>query len=244
MNDASAGPASRAARRAAEVDWESAAADLDEQGFARTGRLLSPAECRRLAAVYDRDPPFRSRVVMARHGFGRGEYRYLAYPLPADVQALRETMYPPLAAIANRWRRVLEEDGRYPPTLADYLGRCHRAGQRRPTPLILRYGPGDFNCLHQDLYGELVFPLQMTVQLSDPDSDFEGGELMLVENRPRRQARGSVVSLRQGEAVVFPVRHRPVRGRRGHYRATIRHGVSPLRRGRRFALGVIFHDAA
>jgi len=236
--------ASKAIRRAERIDWERVAADLDEHGCARTGKLLTAPECRALAALYDHDGAFRSRVVMARHGFGQGEYRYLSYPLPATVQALRETLYGALAPIANRWRRTLGEPDLFPRTLSKYLAQCGRAGQSRPTPLILKYGPGDFNCLHQDLYGELLFPLQMTVLLSSPDKDFDGGEFMLVENRPRRQARGRVIPLRQGEAVVFPVHHRPVRGRRGWYRATMRHGVSPLRSGRRFALGIIFHDAA
>lgn len=233
-----------ATRRAAAIDWEGMAEALDDQGCARTGKLLAAGECRALRSLYDHDEAFRSRVIMARHGFGQGEYRYLRYPLPDSVQALRETLYPGLAAIANRWRRTLGEEAVFPDTLSRYLERCRRAGQTRPTPLILKYGPGDFNCLHQDLYGELVFPLQATVLLSDPETDFDGGELMLVENRPRRQARGRVVPLRRGEAVIFPVHHRPVRGKRGYYRATMRHGVSPLLSGRRFALGIIFHDAA
>lgn len=234
----------QAARRSSRVDWERVSADLDEHGCARTGKLLSVPECRALRSLYDRDDAFRSRVVMARYGFGQGEYRYLSYPLPEVVQALREAAYPGLAPIANRWRNRLGEPEVFPSALAEYLDQCHGAGQRRPTPLILKYGPGDFNCLHQDLYGEQVFPLQMTVLLSDPARDFAGGELMLVENRPRRQARGRVVSLQRGEGVIFPVHHRPVRGKRGWYRATMRHGVSPLREGRRFALGIIFHDAA
>lgn len=233
-----------AARRADRIDWERVATDLDEHGCARTGKLLDVPECRTLRSLYDRDEAFRSRVVMARHGFGRGEYRYLSYPLPDDVQALRKAFFPELAPIANRWRNRLGEPEVFPPSLAKYLDQCHRAGQTRPTPLILKYGPGDFNCLHQDLYGELVFPLQMAVLLSSPAKDFDGGELMLVENRPRRQARGRVVSLQQGEGVIFPVHDRPVRGKRGWYRATMRHGVSPLHEGRRFALGIIFHDAA
>lgn len=235
---------SRAARRAAAIDWERVAADLDEHGCARTGKLLTARECGALRSLYDRDDAFRSRVVMARHGFGRGEYRYLSYPLPDNVQVLREAIYPQLAPIANRWRHTLGEPELFPPTLTEYLEQCRRSGQSRPTPLILKYQRGDFNCLHQDLYGELVFPLQLTLLLSDPENDFEGGEFMLVENRPRRQARGRVIPLHQGEAVIFPVHHRPVRGKRGYYRATMRHGVSPLHEGRRFALGIIFHDAA
>lgn len=244
MSASTADTAGRAARRASRVDWERVAADLDEHGCARPGKLLGAPECRRLAALYDRDEAFRSRVVMARHGFGQGEYRYMSYPLPDDVQALREAVYKALAPVANRWRATLGEPAGFPVNLAAYLEQCRRAGQLRPTPLILRYRRGDFNCLHQDVYGELVFPLQMTVQLSNPEKDFDGGEFMLVENRPRRQARGRVVSLRQGEAVIFPVHHRPVRGKRGWYRATMRHGVSPLLDGERFALGIIFHDAA
>lgn len=244
MSRSTADRTSRAAGRAAAADWDRVAAELDEHGCARTGKLLTTRECAGLRSLYDRDDAFRSRVVMARHGFGRGEYRYLSYPLPDNVQALRETIYPQLAPIANRWRTLLGEPDVFPPTLAEYLERCHRSGQSRPTPLILKYQRGDFNCLHQDLYGELVFPLQLTLLLSDPENDFKGGELMLVENRPRRQAAGRVVSLRRGEAVIFPVHHRPVRGKRGYYRATMRHGVSPLHEGRRFALGIIFHDAA
>lgn len=226
------------------MDWERTAADLDEHGCARTGGLLTAAECGALRSLYDDESAFRSRVVMARHGFGRGEYRYLRYPLPDVVQALREMLYPGLAAIANRWLQALGRQPAYPDTLAAYLDRCRRGGQSRPTPLILRYGAGDFNCLHQDIYGELVFPLQVTVLLSEPELDFSGGEFLLVENRPRRQARGRVVALRRGDAVVFPVHHRPVRGTRGYYRAKMRHGVSPLEDGERFALGIIFHDAA
>lgn len=244
MRELNANGAGRAARRVGGIDWNRVSADLDADGCARAGKLLTVPECRALASLYEHDDAFRNRVVMARHGFGQGEYRYMAYPLPEAVQALRETLYPALAAIANRWRETLGESGRLPPTLAEYLDRCRRAGQARPTPLILKYERGDFNCLHQDLYGELVFPLQMTLLLSKPGRDFSGGELMLVENRPRRQARGRVVSLQQGEAVIFPVHHRPVRGKRGWYRATMRHGVSPLLDGRRYALGIIFHDAA
>lgn len=244
MSVSSTKAANSAARRVAGVDWGRVATDLDELGCARTGKLLDAGECRALRALYDRDEAFRSRVVMARHGFGSGEYRYLSYPLPDLVQGLRETVYPELASIANRWRVALGEAAVFPKNLHRYLERCRRAGQTRPTPLILRYGAGDFNCLHQDLYGDLVFPLQMTLLLSRPEKDFAGGEFLLVENRPRRQARGRVVTLRQGEAVIFPVNHRPVRGKRGWYRASMRHGVSPLESGQRFTLGIIFHDAA
>lgn len=244
MNQHGRRASSPAARRAAAINWERAASELDEHGCALTGKLLTAAECRELRSLYDQDQAFRSRVVMARHGFGRGEYRYLRYPLPATVQSLRETLYPGLAKIANQWRIRLGQAVVFPATLSEYLDRCHGAGQTRPTPLILKYEQGDYNCLHQDLYGEWVFPLQVTLLLSDPDKDFSGGELMLVENRPRRQSRGRVVALRRGEAVIFPVHHRPVHGQRGDYRATMRHGVSPLRGGRRFTLGIIFHDAA
>jgi hypothetical protein len=226
------------------MDWSRVGDDLERDGCAGTAKLLTVADCRRLKALYDDGNAFRKRVVMAQRGFGQGEYRYLSYPLPAVVQALREAIYPHLAPIANRWRKASRQPASFPPTLAEYLDRCHRAGQSRPTPLMLKYGPGDYNCLHQDLYGDLVFPLQLTLLLSRPEEDFQGGEFMLVENRPRRQARGRVVTLRRGEAVIFPVRERPVPGARGPYRATIRHGVSPLRAGERLTLGIIFHDAA
>jgi uncharacterized protein len=200
--------------------------------------------CRDLAGLYERDEAFRSRVVMARHNFGRGEYKYLRYPLPPPVKALREALYPRLAPLANGWHERLRLEPRFPATLKAYLDRCHAAGQERPTPLILKYEASDYNCLHQDLYGDLVFPLQATVLLSAPGRDFEGGEFMLVEQRPRMQSKGEVVPLGQGDMVVFAVNHRPVEGARGFYRVTMRHGVSRLRSGRRFTLGVIFHDAA
>jgi hypothetical protein len=206
--------------------------------------LLDPQECRGLAALYEDDAAFRSRVVMARHNYGRGEYKYLRYPLPPAVAALREGLYLRLAPLADRWHERLRLERRFPATLAAYLDRCHEAGQRRPTPLILRYETGDYNCLHQDLYGDLVFPLQATVLLSAPGRDFDGGEFMLVEGRPRMQSKGEVVPLGQGDAVIFAVNHRPVAGSRGFYRAVLRHGVSRLRCGRRFTLGIIFHDAA
>jgi hypothetical protein len=230
--------------RIAAVDWSGVAAALDERGYATVAGLLDRAACRRLATLYDDRGAFRSRVVMQRHNFGRGEYKYLSYPLPSEVARLRGAIYPRLAPIANRWCERLREDRRFPPALDTYLAECHAAGQQRPTPLILKYEASDYNCLHQDLYGALVFPLQLTVLLSDPESDFAGGEFLLVEQRPRAQSRGEVVKLRQGEAVIFPVHHRPVEGTRGPYRVIMRHGVSRVHSGRRFTLGIIFHDAA
>jgi hypothetical protein len=227
----------------ATIAWPRIAAALDTDGYA-TLPVLDAATCRALAALYADDARFRSRVVMQRHNFGRGEYKYLAYPLPEPVAHLRATLYPGLAAIANAWRQALGEPDRFPPTLEAFLATCHEAGQTRPTPLLLRYGEGDYNCLHQDLYGALVFPLQLTVLLSAPGSDFDGGEFVLVEQRPRAQSRPAVVPLAQGEAVIFPVHHRPVRGTRGLHRVTMRHGVSRIRRGVRQTLGIIFHDAA
>jgi len=219
-------------------------AELDAHGCAVLPALLTPAQCRDLAALYGQEEGFRSRVVMARHGFGKGEYRYFAYPLPDPVQALRESLYPRLVGIANRWNETLGVPVRYPLRHEEFLARCHAAGQVRPTPLLLQYGPGDYNCLHQDLYGEHVFPLQVAVLLSAPGEDFTGGEFVLTEQRPRMQSRAEVVPLRQGDAVVFAVHHRPVQGTRGPYRVTLRHGVSRLRSGARHTLGVIFHDAA
>ena len=236
-------PGTSIAARIAAIDAAQLAASLDEHGYAMLPVLLAPDECRALAALYADDTAFRSRVVMQRHGFGRGEYKYLRYPLPATVAELRHRLYPLLAPVANRWREPLREKGRFPATLDEYLAECHAAGQTRPTPLVLRYAPGDYNCLHQDLYGRLAFPLQLTILLSDP-LDFAGGEFLLVEQRPRRQSKGEVVPLRQGEAVVFAVHHRPVRGTRGFYRVNQRHGVSCLRSGERTTLGIIFHDAA
>jgi uncharacterized protein len=237
-------PEAAAVECVAAVDWREVASSLDERGYATTAALLTTEQCRGLAALYDSDEAFRSRVVMQAHGFGCGEYRYLRYPLPGPVEALRQAIYPRLAPIANRWRERLREEGRFPPALAAYLKECHAAGQERPTPLILKYEAGDYNCLHQDLYGDLVFPLQLTVLLSAPEDDFAGGEFLLVEQRPRAQSKGEVVPLRQAEAVIFPVHHRPVEGTRGPYRVTMRHGVSRVRSGRRFTLGIIFHDAA
>jgi hypothetical protein len=221
------------------IDWATVAAGLDEHGCAVIGGLLAAEACRSLADLYDQPAQFRSRIVMARHGFGRGEYQYFAYPLPEPVADLRAALYPPLAAVANRWHGA----ARYPVGLEEFLARCHADGQTRPTPLLLRYGPGDFNCLHQDLYGEHVFPFQVAVLLSDPGEDFTGGEFVLTEQRPRQQSRVEVVSLRHGDAVVFPVNERPVRGARGVYRVRMRHGVSRVRTGRRYTLGLIFHDA-
>ena len=226
-----------------EQDWARIAAELDEQGWAVLPGLLDPAACDAIAASYDQDI-FRSRVVMARHGFGRGEYCYFSYPLPKTVEQLRTGLYPLLAPIANGWQVRLGLEARFPPDHADYIARCHAAGQARPTPLLLRYGPGDFNCLHQDLYGAEVFPLQVAVLLSRPGTDFQGGEFVLTEQRPRMQSRVAVVPLAQGDGVVFAVSTRPVRGARGDYRVTMRHGVSRLIGGQRHSLGLIFHDAA
>ncbi|WP_240359257.1 2OG-Fe(II) oxygenase [Pyxidicoccus trucidator] len=230
--------------RVAGLDWERIAVDLDTQGCATVGSLLSLAECTALAETYASDTAFRSRVVMARHGFGRGEYKYFAYPLPDTVSSLRAALYPPLSGIANRWNETMGIDVRYPDAHAAFLARCHDAGQTRPTPLLLQYGEGDYNCLHQDLYGEHVFPLQVAFLLSVPGQDFTGGEFVLTEQRPRMQSRAEVVPLGQGDAVIFPVHHRPVKGTRGYYRVNLRHGVSRLRSGRRHTLGVIFHDAS
>jgi hypothetical protein len=225
------------------IDWPRIRAGLDSRGAAVTEGLLAPAACEALAALYADEGRFRSRVVMARHGFGRGEYQYFRYPLPEPIARLRAALYPPLAAIANRWQEAMGIDARFPATHAKFLQRCHAAGQRRPTPLLLRYGAGDYNCLHQDLYGEHVFPLQLTVLLSAPGRDFTGGEFVLTEQRPRMQSRPMVVPLAQGDAVVFAVRHRPVQGTRGAYRVNLRHGVSEVRSGGRFTAGIIFHDA-
>jgi hypothetical protein len=230
--------------RGMEIDWEKVGAALDERGSAVVEGLLSPAQCRSLAAIYDDEAAFRSRVVMARHGFGRGEYKYFAYPLPELVAELRASVYPPLAAIANRWSAALGSKVRFPAEHQAFLRRCHAAGQRRPTPLLLRYEPGDYNCLHQDLYGEHVFPLQLTILLSEPGRDFTGGEFVMTEQRPRMQSRAEVVPLAQGDAVVFAVNERPVRGTRGVYRVKLRHGVSRVRSGLRHTAGIIFHDAA
>ena len=225
------------------IDWAAARDALDISGWAQLPGLLATAECAALAALYDAPGQFRSTVMMARHGFGRGEYRYFAYPLPDPVALLRTDLYPQLAPVANRWAERMGRPAHYPATHAEYRARCHEAGQRRPTPLLLRYGPGDYNCLHQDLYGAEHFPLQVAVLLSAPGSDFTGGEFVLTEQRPRMQSRAAVVPLRQGDAVIFAVNQRPVAGTRGDYRVTMRHGVSEVRTGRRHTLGIIFHDA-
>jgi len=224
-------------------DWQTIAASLDRDGWATIGGLLTPEECRVSTALYDEDRVFRSRVVMARHGFGRGEYKYFAYPLPPRIAELREMLYPHLAPIANRWNEAMKIETFFPPTHREFLKCCHDAGQTRPTPLLLRYGPGDYNCLHQDLYGEHVFPLQIAILLSEPDKDFTGGEFVLTEQRPRMQSRAAVVPLKQGDGVVFAVNQRPVQGTRGMYRVAMRHGVSALHLGQRHTLGIIFHDA-
>lgn len=243
----SASPFDAVARRCAvrvdALDWAAARTALDAEGAAVLPGLLTPSECEAAAALYDQPARFRSRVVMARHGFGRGEYQYFAYPLPSAVAALRSAFYPHLAPIANRWQAAMGLPARFPPAHDEFLARCHAAGQQRPTPLLLRYGEGDFNCLHQDLYGEHVFPLQVVVLLSEPGRDFEGGEFVMTEQRPRMQSRPMVLPLRQGDGAVFAVHHRPVQGTRGVYRVNLRHGVSRVRSGRRHTLGLIFHDA-
>jgi hypothetical protein len=229
--------------RLAALDWTSIGADLDADGCAVVSGLLDADDCAGLVELYADDPWFRSRVVMSRHGFGRGEYKYFAYPLPDLVASLRTALYPPLAVIANRWNAAIGIEARYPPEHAAFLERCHAAGQTRPTPLLLQYAAGDYNCLHQDLYGELAFPLQVAILLAEPGGDFTGGEFVLTEQRPRMQSRVEVVSLRRGDGVIFPVHHRPVRGTRGVYRVNLRHGVSRVRSGHRSTLGIIFHDA-
>ncbi len=235
--------ASGVAARVEAVDWERVSADLDAQGSAMIERLIVPAECDALSKLYSIDDLFRSRVVMGRHGFGRGEYKYFSYPLPDIVAGLREAIYPRLVPIASRWNAAMGSDTRFPEKHAQFIERCHAAGQRRPTPLLLQYGEGDYNCLHQDLYGEHVFPLQVAILLSEPVRDFAGGEFVITEQRPRMQSRPEVVPLRQGDAVVFAVHHRPVQGTRGVYRVNLRHGVSRVRSGHRHTLGIIFHDA-
>ena len=229
--------------RIGSLGWNRIADDLDRYGCAVTGCVLTAAECASLAALYPYDENFRSRVVMRRHGFGSGEYKYFSYPLPDLIGALRAALYPRLAPIANRWNERMGLGPRYPADHDAFLRKCHEAGQLRPTPLLLKYVTGDFNCLHQDLYGELAFPLQATFLLSQPGHDFTGGEFLLTEQRPRMQSRAEVVPLAQGEGVIFAVHHRPVEGARGSYRVNMRHGVSRLRSGERHTLGVIFHDA-
>lgn len=227
----------------AAFDWTDVASGLDHRGWATLPALASPAECGEVAGLYANPAYFRTRIVMARHGFGRGEYQYFAYPLPRLVAAWRTALYARLAPIANAWQERLGLPEPYPPGHAEYLARCHADGQRRPTPLLLQYGPGDFNCLHQDVYGNCVFPFQVALLLSRPGDDFTGGEFVMTEQRPRQQSRAHVVPLGQGDGVIFAVRHRPVQGTRGVYRATLRHGVSEVREGRRHTLGLIFHDA-
>ena len=231
------------AERPRALDWGRISQDLDEHGNAIIEGLLAPSQCRVVSNWYLDDALFRSRVVMSSHGFGRGEYKYFDYPLPPLVARLRAGFYPQLAPLANRWNERLRVAGRYPAEHSEFLARCHEAGQARPTPLLLAYGVGDYNCLHQDLYGDCVFPLQVAILLSQPGKDFTGGEFLITEQRPRMQSRPEVVPLRQGDAVIFAVHHRPVSGTRGVYRVNLRHGVSRLRSGRRHALGVIFHDA-
>lgn len=229
--------------RLGKCDWGAFAAELSQYGCAVLAGVLTPEECRRLAALYPHEEHFRSHVHMARHGFGQGEYRYFRYPLPEPIGGLRTALYPRLALIANDWNERMGIGRSYPAAHEDFLRQCHEAGQKRPTPLLLQYVPGDFNCLHQDLYGELAFPLQVAILLSEPGRDFTGGEFVLTEQRPRMQSRAEVVPLRQGDAVAFAVHHRPVRGTKGSYRVNMRHGVSRLRTGRRHTVGIIFHDA-
>ena len=233
----------RGVERAAGLDWRHIATSLDTDAYAVLSAVLSAQECDSLVAIYEANERFRSRIDMARHGFGSGEYKYFGYPLPEIVADLREELYPPLSGIANRWNESLGVEMRYPNDHAAFLDRCHRAGQTKPTPLILRYGAGDYNRLHQDLYGDHVFPLQITFLLSEPGRNFTGGEFVLAEQRPRMQSRAEIVPLGQGDGVVFPVRHRPVRGTRGFHRVNLRHGVSRVRSGHRHTLGIIFHDS-
>ena len=236
--------ADEAVSRVNALDWQQVGNNLDEQGSALLQGILSARECEAVAALYPSESIFRSRVIMARHGFGRGEYKYFSYPLPNLIQDLRTALYRRLAPVANRWNTALGIEVRYPEDHQEFIRRCHDAGQVRPTPLLLQYGEGDFNCLHQDLYGEHVFPIQVAILLSEPQRDFTGGEFVLTEQRPRMQSRPEVVPLRQGDAVAFAVHHRPVRGTRGTYRVNLRHGVSRLRSGQRYTVGIIFHDAS
>jgi hypothetical protein len=236
-------PSGDIAQRVAGIDWPRVEADLDAHGAATIPRLLAPAQCAALAALYTRDDAFRSRVVMARHGFGQGEYRYFCYPLPWLVEQLRRRAYAHLAPIANRWHDAMGLPARFPARHEAFIARCHAAGQIKPTPLLLRYQAGDYNCLHQDLYGEHVFPLQLVVLLSEPGRDFAGGEFVMTEQRPRMQTRAMVLPLQQGDAAVIAVHQRPLRGSRGMYRVKLRHGVSRVHSGIRFTAGIIFHDA-
>jgi hypothetical protein len=230
--------------RVAQYDWQRVSASLDEVGWAPLSGLLTGAECGEITALYSNERIFRNRIVMARHGYGRGEYKYFAYPLPTVVAELRVALYARLASIANRWSELLGSDVRYPDTHERFIERCHRAGQTRPTPLVLSYGPGDYNCLHQDLYGEHVFPLQAVFLLSAPNEDFVGGEFVVTEQRPRMQSRVDVVPLAKGDGAIFAVAQRPRRGSRGYHRVTMRHGASLVRSGQRYTAGVIFHDAS
>jgi uncharacterized protein len=229
--------------RVENIDWPAVSADLDAYGWARFKDLLTADECTAISGFYADSRKFRSHIIMAQHGFGRGEYKYFSYPLPEMIAGLRTAIYPHLAPIANRWNESMGIQVRYPDSHALFIERCHQAGQTRPTPLLLQYGAGDYNALHQDVYGEHVFPLQLAILLSEPERDFTGGEFVLTEQRPRMQSRAEVVPLRQGDGVVFAVHHRPVEGARGSYRVNLRHGVSRLRSGRRHTLGIIFHDA-
>lgn len=226
-----------------DISWDQVSQELDAEGHAIIKDILPPDDCDDIRALYQKKDLFRSQVVMERHGFGRGEYRYFSYPLPVLITALRTSLYPHLVPIANRWNDAMSIDVRYPATHPDFIQRCHDAGQDKPTPLILKYGPDDYNCLHQDLYGEHVFPLQIAILLSEPDQDFTGGEFVMTEQRPRMQSRPVVVPLRKGDGVVFAVNSRPVQGKKGVYRVNLRHGVSRIRSGSRHALGIIFHDA-
>jgi uncharacterized protein len=242
-NDRATATNAPAAVRVDAFDWRRIEENLDERGNALLPGILSPAECRTIAELYADDSIFRSRVVMGRHGFGQGEYKYFSYPLPELIAGLRAALYSQLAPIANRWNAAMASDIRYPERHDQFIQRCHEAGQARPTPLLLQYGAGDYNCLHQDLYGEHVFPIQVAILLSEPQRDFTGGEFVLTEQRPRKQSRPEVVPLRQGDAVAFAVHHRPMQGTRGVYRVNLRHGVSRLLSGRRHTVGIIFHDA-
>ncbi len=233
----------RIARRVESIDWLEVERDLDAYGNTTIENLLTPQACETLSALYANEPMFRSRIVMERHGYGRGEYQYFSYPLPEVVEELRTRVYPHLMPVANRWNATMGIDVRFPARLREFLDRCHAAGQCRSTPLMLQYGPDDYNCLHQDLYGEHVFLLQLAILLSAPEHDFTGGEFVMTEQRPRMQSRPQVIALRQGDGVVFAVHHRPVQGKRGIYRVNMRHGVSRVRSGRRHTLGIIFHDA-
>ncbi|MDT3779192.1 2OG-Fe(II) oxygenase [Nitrospira sp. MA-1] len=229
--------------RVRRLDWDQLSPDLDAHGYAVIEHLLAPKECHSLVSLYSRDEIFRNRIVMSRHGFGRGEYQYFRYPLPGLIEQLRRSVYPHLVPIANRWNTAMGIEVSYPTTHAEFLARCHQAGQDKPTPIILKYEADDYNCLHQDLYGPHVFPLQLAILLSNPQADFTGGEFVMTEQRPRMQSRPIVVPLRQGDGVLFAVHHRPVRGGRGWYRVNLRHGVSRVRSGQRYTVGIIFHDA-